>query len=252
MKKTTYAVGILLMSTLSMSACSDSSETQNSSENQTVAEEEQDIFENLADRYSYAYGVDLANRFQGEEIDLDVDLFAKGMRDGFADDTSTMSTDEVAATLKMYHDIHFKRKEEARVAQGEINRKEGEAFLAENLKKEGVQVTESGLQYKVIEEGKGGYKPKETDIVNVHYRAAFVDGSEFANTYKEDEAFSTKVTRLIPGWSEAIQMMTEGARWEVYIPSKLAYGENGSGDHVGPHAVLIFEVELVGIEKREE
>jgi len=252
MKKTACAVGILLMSTLSTTASSDQSETLDLAEAGAAAVEQQNDFENLAERYSYAYGADLANRFKGEGIDLDVDLFAAGMRDAYADDSSRMSTDEVAATLDVYHELHFKRKEEARLAQGQVNRRVGEEFLAENMKKEGVQVTDSGLQYRIIEEGAGGYTPKEADIVTVHYRATLVDGSEFDSTYERREPFSSKVRRLIPGWSEAIQLMTEGARWEVFIPSELAYGEQGAADFVGPHEVLIFEMELIGVEKREE
>jgi len=252
MKKTACAVGILLVSTLSTSASSDQSGMPDLVEAGAAAGEQQNGFESLAERYSYAYGADLANRFKGEGIDLDVDLFAAGMRDAFADDSSRMSTDEVAATLDVYHEIHFKKKEEARLAQGEVNRRVGEAFLAANSKKEGVQVTDSGLQYRIIEEGAGGYTPKEADIVTVHYRATLVDGSEFDSTYERHEPFSSKVRRLIPGWSEAIQLMTEGARWEVFIPSELAYGEQGASEFVGPHEVLIFEMELIDVEKREE
>ena len=244
MKRSLCTVAILLSSTLSMSALGNPSEGESSKELQAV-------FDSLADRYSYAYGADLADRFKAEGIELDLDLFALGMRDAIADERSRMSVDEVAETLRVYHDLHFQRKKEIRAAQGEVNKKAGAAFLAENMQREGVTVTASGLQYRIIEEGEGGYTPKESDVVNVHYRATFVDGSEFDSTYERNEAFSSRVARLIPGWSEAIQLMTKGARWEVYIPSELAYGEDGSGSFVGPHAVLIFEVELIDIEKQD-
>ncbi len=124
--------------------------------------------------------------------------------------------------------------------------------MKENAKKEGVVVTDSGLQYKIISNGKGGYKPTEDDEVKVHYRGTFIDGTEFDSTYKRNEPYRAKVKQLMVGWSEALQLMTEGAKWELAIPSNLAYGEEGSGNYVGPNAVLLFEVELVEIEKPEE
>jgi FKBP-type peptidyl-prolyl cis-trans isomerase len=132
----------------------------------------------------------------------------------------------------------------------EKQQREGEIFLKANASREGVVVTKSGLQYRVISEGNGGYKPSLEDDVKVHYRGRLIDGTEFDSTYSRGEPYSTNAKALIEGWAEALQLMSAGAKWELYVPANLAYGEAGSPPYVGPNAVLIFEVELLDIEKR--
>ena len=143
-----------------------------------------------------------------------------------------------------------RRPRTAAVAQK--NKQEGEAFLVENARNEDVVVTDSGLQYRIITEGNGDYTPTAEDEVTVHYRGSYVDGTEFDSTYERNEPYTVKVKRLIEGWSEALQMMSEGAKWELYIPSEIAYGEEGSGNYVGPNAVLVFEVELLTVNKTKD
>lgn len=206
-------------------------------------------FETLDDRFSYAYGADLAEKFKEEGIELNVDILATAMKDAYRGGDMKMPDGEIAATLDIYQKVHTKRKEAERAIIGKKNKEEGEVFLKENAKRDSVIVTQSGLQYKVISEGDGDYTPTENDEVTVHYRGTFIDGTEFDSTYKRNEPYRVKVKQLIPGWTEALKMMSEGAKWELYIPADIAYGERGSGNYVGPNATLIFEVELLDIEK---
>jgi FKBP-type peptidyl-prolyl cis-trans isomerase FklB len=140
-----------------------------------------------------------------------------------------------------------KQQELAKIV-GEKNQKEGEAFLAENKKKEGVITLPSGLQYKVIKAGSGN-KPKATDTVSVHYQGTLVNGTEFDSSYRRGQPVSFPVNGVIPGWTEALQLMEAGAKWQIVIPSNLAYGDRGAGPQIGPNATLIFEIELISIQE---
>jgi FKBP-type peptidyl-prolyl cis-trans isomerase len=250
MKKVTSVVGVSAMTLAFIAGCGRQMPPEQTDDKQATSEEEQQEFKTLEDRFSYAYGADLAKKFKAEGIELNVDLMAEAMQAVFAGGEGKMSPGEITATMEVYREVYMKKKEADREVAAEKNKKEGAAFLAENVKKPGVVVTKSGLQYKVIKEGKGGYKPTEEDEVKVHYRARFVDGKEFDSTYQRNEPYSVNAKMLIDGWAEAIQMMTEGAKWELYIPAELAYGEKGSDPYVGPNAVLIFEVDLLEIEKK--
>jgi FKBP-type peptidyl-prolyl cis-trans isomerase FklB len=138
--------------------------------------------------------------------------------------------------------------EEANKVDAEKNIKAGEEFLAANKVKEGVVTTESGLQYKVIEEGSGP-KPSPTDNVTVHYKGTLINGEEFDSSYKRNQPATFPVNGVIKGWTEALQLMSKGSKWELYIPSEIAYGAQGAGGAIGPNEVLIFEVELLEINK---
>lgn len=212
---------------------------------------DQEAFEDLNDRFSYAYGYDLAEKFKAEGLELNVELMADAMQAVFNDTDKKMSSGEVAATLEVFREIEMKRREAEQKIAAEKNRKEGEAFLATNAQKDGIVVTESGLQYKIIKEGTGDYKPTENDEVTVNYRGLFVDGTEFDSTYERNEPYTVRVRQLIPGWIEALTMMSEGAKWEIYLPAEIAYGEHGSGEYVGPNATLIFEVELLEVHRED-
>jgi FKBP-type peptidyl-prolyl cis-trans isomerase len=204
-------------------------------------------FNSLDERFSYAYGVDLAKKFKAEGITLDIDLLAAAMKSVFAEQQPYMDDGEVQATIQAYQQVFTKKKEAEWAEASTRNKQQGDEFLRNNIASDGVQVTDSGLQYKIIQPGTGDYHPKADDEVLVHYRARFVDNTEFDSTYDRDKPYSVKVKQLIPGWSEALQLMTKGARWELYLPSDIAYGERGSGEFVGPNAVLIFDVELLDI-----
>ncbi len=133
---------------------------------------------------------------------------------------------------------------------GEKNKKEGEDFLAENKKKEGVQTLPSGLQYKVIKAGTGK-KPQLTDTVTTQYRGTLIDGTEFDSSYRRGKPATFPVNGVIRGWTEALQLMEEGAKWELFVPPDLAYGERGAGQQIGPNATLIFEIELISIQEKK-
>ena len=250
MNKSMSATAILTGCAIFVASYSLQSQAKSAAENKPVREQEQHNLKTLDERFSYAFGADLAEKFKQEGIELNVEILASAMQDNIAGEMK-MSTGEITATLELYQKIHAKEKATERAVIAEKNKKEGEQFLAKNAKKEGVIVTESGLQYKVIHRGKGGYNPTKDDEVTVHYRGTFVDGTEFDSTHQRNQTYSVKVEQLIKGWSEAVQLMSQGAKWELYIPAEIAYGESGSGTYVGPNAVLIFEVELLEIEKQE-
>jgi len=130
------------------------------------------------------------------------------------------------------------------------NKKEGEVFLDENKKKEGVKTLASGLQYKVLKEGTGK-KPKLNDAVTVNYRGTLIDGTEFDSSYRRGQPASFPVSGVIPGWTEALPLMGEGAKWQLFVPSNLAYGERGAGAMIGPNATLIFEIELISVQEKK-
>jgi len=135
-------------------------------------------------------------------------------------------------------------------ALGEKNKKEGEAFLAENKKKKGVITLPSGLQYKIITAGKGK-NPKATDTVTVQYRGTLIDGTEFDSSYRRGQPATFLVNGVIAGWTEALSLMQEGAKWQIFVPSNLAYGEKGAGGQIGPNTTLIFEIEMVSIQEKK-
>lgn len=252
MKKHIRPVTALMMSAAFMATYSEPSRSDDSAEQAIAVDEEKHGFETLNDRYSYAYGADLAKKFQEEGVELNVDIMASAMQDVFGGREKKMSAGEIAATIDVYMKVHEKEKKAERTAAGKVNKEKGEAFLEENASKEDVIVTESGLQYKVLTEGDGKYTPREDDKVTVHYRGTFIDGTEFDSTYKRNEPYSVKIEKLIEGLAEALKLMSEGSKWIVFIPAGLAYGEEGSGEYVEPGAALIFELELLGIEKETD
>ncbi|GFE80624.1 outer membrane protein MIP [Steroidobacter agaridevorans] len=247
MKKNKGAA-VLMSIAVCMAACNPQSPSE---EKAAAAQESQQDFKTLEDRYSYAYGANLAEQFRAEGIAMNVDLMAAAMQAVFAGSEKRMSAGEIAATIQLYQEAHAKQKEAEWAVATEENKRAGEIFLRENAGKEGVIVTKSGLQYKVIAKGSGGYTPTVEDDVKVHYRGRLIDGAEFDSTYSRGEPYSTNAKALIEGWAEALQLMSEGAKWELYVPANLAYGEAGSPPYVGPDAVLIFEVELLEVDKRQ-
>jgi FKBP-type peptidyl-prolyl cis-trans isomerase len=210
------------------------------------------------DKLSYTIGMDIGRNLKRQQIDVDPDILAKGLKD-LLTGGKPLLTDEQAREvmtglqkeLQAKNAERMKEQQEKMKAQtekgkeqGEKNKKDGEAFLAENKKKPGVITTPSGLQYKVITMGNGP-KPKTNDTIIAHYRGTFIDGKEFDSSYKRGEPFETLVTRVIPGWTEALLMMPVGSKWQLTIPSDLAYKQGGMG--IPPNSVLQFDMELLGI-----
>lgn len=199
------------------------------------------------DRVSYAIGYDIGRSIQGEQIEgLDLDVMFRGMKDA-ATGEGVMTDDEMMeALMKFQQDMMDRQQREAR-ERGENNLSEGRIFLDMNAQREDVNVTSSGLQYRVVEEGSGP-RPGPTSEVTVHYRGTLIDGTEFDSSFSRGEPASFPLNRVIPGWTEGLQLMREGATYEFFIPSELGYGERGTQGLIGPNAVLIFEVQLISID----
>jgi FKBP-type peptidyl-prolyl cis-trans isomerase FklB len=211
---------------------------------------ENQALESEKDKTSYAVGVNLAREFQKQTYDLNPAFFAKGFQDAFSGSKILLGDDEMATLLVAFQQRVMQKQVEAQMAAGDKNKKEGEAFLAANKTKKGVKTTASGLQYKVLKEG-AGKTAKADDSVTTHYRGTLIDGTEFDSSYKRNEPATFPVNGVIAGWSEALQMMKAGAKWQLFIPPDLAYGARGAGEAIGPHAVLIFEIELLSIDAGE-
>jgi FKBP-type peptidyl-prolyl cis-trans isomerase FklB len=210
-----------------------------------VNAEEKKPLQTDREKQSYSMGADIGSRIKSQGIEVDVDVFAKGMKDALAGNSLLMTDDEIRESLMaLQKELMEKQTERAR-AVGEKNQKEGEAFLAENKKKEGVVTLPSGLQYKVIKEGEGK-SPGPSDTVVVNYRGTLIDGTEFDSSFKRGEPATFPLNHVIPGWTEALQLMKEGGKMEVFVPADLAYGEQTTGI-IGPNSTLIFEVELISV-----
>ena len=207
----------------------------------------------LKQRASYAIGVDLGSNLRSEmqqrKFEVDPHAVAKGLVDALAGDKLQMTDKELQATMLEFQKAMQVRHQEAMAKMaklGEIAKKEGPLFLAENKKKEGVKTLASGLQYKVLKEGKGA-SPKATDIVTTHYRGTLLDGTEFDSSYRRNEPAEFPVNQVIPGWTEALQLMKVGDKWQLFVPADLAYAERGAGEDIPPNSTLIFEIELLGV-----
>jgi len=201
----------------------------------------------MKDKASYAIGVVTAKQLKQSGIEVDPKVLAEGLTDALSGGKLQLTDQEISQTLMaLQTDAQSKMQAKMKEAGGK-NQQAGEAFLAANKKKDGVQTTASGLQYKIITEGKGE-KPKATDTVVVDYAGTLVDGTEFDSSYKRGEPATFPVNQVIPGWTEALQLMPVGSKWELYIPSNLAYGENAPPE-IGPSQTLVFTVELKSIKK---
>lgn len=201
-------------------------------------------------KVSYGIGLVEGKRFK-QDFQVDVDAFTAGLKASINDEKPLMTEEEVKTTIQNFGQKLMAKKEAEQKAAGDKNKTASDAYLADNGKKEGIKTTASGLQYKVETEGKGA-KPKADDTVEVNYRGTLIDGTEFDSSYKRGQTVTFPVNGVIPGWSEALQLMTVGSKYQLFIPSDLAYGPGGTGGVIGPNQALIFEVELVDIKKPEK
>ena len=198
------------------------------------------------DKASYSIGVNIGSGMKANSLDLNNEALVAGLQDGLSGAKPQMSEKEREATLTAFEQDLMKKETERLKQLAEKNKKEGADFLAANKAKEGVKTLPSGLQYKVLAEGNGA-QPKPTDQITVNYRGTLLDGTEFDSSYKRGEPVTFPVNGVIKAWSEALPLMKTGAKWQLFVPADLAYGEKGAGRSIGPNSTLIFEVELVGI-----
>ncbi len=208
------------------------------------------VLKNQKDKVSYIIGMEIGKNFKKQSVDVDPDILTRGIKDAISGGKSLLTEQEIQETMAAFQKEMTAKQEELTKKLGEKNKKEGEAFLAENKKKGDVKTLPSGLQYKVIKAGTGK-KPKINDTVTTHYRGTLVDGTEFDSSYRRGQPVSFPVSGVIPGWTEALQLMEEGAKWQLFIPPNLAYGERGMGGVIGPNATLIFEIELISIQEKK-
>jgi FKBP-type peptidyl-prolyl cis-trans isomerase len=200
------------------------------------------------EKNSYALGMSIGTglKKQGVSASVDPALVSRGVRDAIGTGKTAMTEDEMRAALtQLRTEVQGAQQAKAHV-EGASARKEGEAFLAANKAKEGVQTLPDGLQYKVMQQGNGP-KPTANDTVTVNYRGTLINGKEFDSSYKRGQPISFPVSGVIKGWTEALQLMPVGSKWQLYIPSDLAYGDQGAGADIGPGQTLIFDVELISI-----
>jgi FKBP-type peptidyl-prolyl cis-trans isomerase len=206
-------------------------------------------------KFSYALGMNIGSglgaNLKKQSVEIDPALVSQGLKDSLSG-TKTRLTEEEAKTVLTEMQNEVKKEQQEKAAQlGATNKKEGEEFLAANKGKEGVVTLPSGLQYKILTEGKGP-KPAAADTVVCNYKGTLINGTEFDSSYKRGQPATFGVGQVIKGWTEALQLMPVGSKWQLVIPSNLAYGERGAGADIGPDATLIFEVELLSIQPKAD
>ena len=226
-----------LAATLALTAC-DKIETHGSRELKTQK-----------DKVSYSIGVDIGRSFKQQNLggaDIDLEKLRFGIQDAMTSAKLTLTDSQLQATMMEFQKVMVARNDSAQKSKADSGMKAAKDFMDKNAKEPGIQVTASGLQYKVLTEGKGP-KPDSASTVSVHYVGTLVDGTEFDNSVKRGQPVEFPVTNVIKGWTEALELMPVGSKWKLFIPPQLGYGEHGAGRQIGPNAALIFEVELLGI-----
>ncbi len=204
------------------------------------------------DKASYAIGLNIGKSMHKDSVDVDPNILLRGMKDGLAGAKPLLTDEEAKAAMVALQADLRKKGEEKMLVQGEANKKQGDAFLADNKTKDGIVTLPSGLQYKILKEGTGP-KPTATDTVVCNYKGTLLDNTEFDSSYKRGQPATFPVSGVIKGWTEALQLMPVGSKWELFVPADLAYGARGGpGGGIGPNATLVFEVELMSIQPKAD
>jgi FKBP-type peptidyl-prolyl cis-trans isomerase len=203
------------------------------------------------DKVSYAIGLNIGKSLKRDSADIDTVILLRAIKDVLTDNKPLLTEQEAQATLTTLQADLRKKQELLTQQAAETNKKESEAFLAANKTKDGIVTLPSGLQYKVLQEGTGP-KPATTDTVSVNYRGTLLNGTEFDSSYKRGQPATFGVGQIIKGWTEALQLMPVGSKWQLFIPPDLAYGARGAGRDIGPNATLVFEVELLSIQQKAQ
>lgn len=202
------------------------------------------------DKLSYGYGMEIGKNMKRQGIEINPDLLAQGLKAALAGEKTLLTEEEVRQTMMAFQQKMQAQRAEKSKKEGEEHKVKGDEFLAANKKKEGVQTTPSGMQYKVITKGTGPV-PKADDTVVTHYRGTLIDGTEFDSSYKRGEPAKFGVTQVIKGWTEALLLMPVGSKWQLFIPGELAYGPGGRPG-IPSNATLLFDIELISIEPKGE
>jgi len=231
---TSVVLSALLM--LTFSACND----------EASATQKSKTLSSFEDKAGYAIGTQIGKQLSPTKESINQKALVMGIQDALAAKKLQLSEEEIKATMQEFGQKMQAEAMKKAKASLEINKKEGETFLAANKAKEGVVTLESGLQYKIIKAGTGK-SPKLTDTVETNYEGTLINGTVFDSSYKRGQSVSFPVNKVIKGWTEALQLMKEGAQWELYIPSDLAYGEQGAGGAIEPNSTLIFKIELLKV-----
>ncbi|MBV9673973.1 MAG: FKBP-type peptidyl-prolyl cis-trans isomerase [Verrucomicrobia bacterium] len=249
MKRLTLVV--LLLSAVS-ALCADDTKP---SASPSTSSSPKSAFTDQKDKISYVIGVDIGRTLKRLQVPITQNILNQGINDVLGDKPIAMSDEELQSTLQAFQQQMVQKQQEAMAKKSEDmkgiadrNKADGKQFLEANSKKPGVKTTQSGLQYKVLKEG-GGQKPTDTDVVETNYRGTLLDGKEFDSSAKNGGPVSFPVNGVIKGWSEALKMMPVGSKWQLYVPSELAYGDEGAGDEIAPGSTLVFDIELLGIKK---
>ena len=200
-----------------------------------------------ADIASYGIGQQIANNFKSDGVEINLDQLILGLKEGMQGAKPRYTDVQLQAAFQTFSRAVQAKRDQRNATAGDKNKREGQAFLAANGKRPGVKATASGLQYQVVKAGQGP-SPKATDTVQVHYEGTLIDGKVFDSSLRAGQPASFRVDGVIPGWTEALQLMHVGDKWRIFVPSELAYGADGAGNAIGPHSVLIFDVELLGIQ----
>ncbi len=207
------------------------------------------------EKFSYALGMKtgqrMAETFKKESVPYDPVILSRGLKDGLSGSKTLLTDDEAQAAIKAVQEDVGKKQQEKMQEAAAANKKEGAAFLAANKGKEGIVALPSGLEYKIVKEGTGP-KPTASDTVVCNYRGTLIDGKEFDSSYKRGQPATFPVNGVIKGWTEALQLMPVGSKWQLFIPPDLAYGDRGAGADIGPDSTLVFEVELLSIQEKSK
>jgi FKBP-type peptidyl-prolyl cis-trans isomerase FklB len=207
--------------------------------------------ETQKDKLSYAIGMNIGAGMKKDGVDVDPDILEQGLKDALTASKPLMTEAEAQTVMTEFRTEMIKKKQDEAQRVGEANKQAGQQFLATNKTKEGVVTLPDGLQYKILKEGTGP-KPTATDTVTVNYRGTLINGTEFDSSYKRNEPTTFGVNQVIKGWTEALQLMPVGSKWQLFIPSDLAYGERSPAPEIGPNSTLVFDVELLSIQDKKQ
>jgi FKBP-type peptidyl-prolyl cis-trans isomerase len=211
-----------------------------------VSAEEMKALDTQVDNVSYGMGVDMARNFKRLGIKVNPDKLIMGMKDEQSGKKLLLNEQQLRVIMSSYQSDMMQKQAEVTMLASEVNKKAGDDFLAANKEKEGVVTLDSGLQYKILKTGEGR-KPVDGDMIECNYRGMLISGKEFVNSNETGGAAIFQLERVIPGWKEALKLMPVGSKWQLFVPSYLAYGANGAGRDIGPNQTLIFEIELLAI-----